>query len=591
MEKRLLYIRTILILLMLFFVGAESLNAQRQKNNIFLFDCTGSMQTNGLWNPAKDALDATIATQTNIDGSQFSVIPFGDSPYGVISFDSDGYLSQKKNINDTFEKYIASSKYTRISDVLQEGFTKVNPHRDNRIYLLTDGLPNQGDTPEKVARTITAWCANHKNTRFFYVALKNDVINPVIKQAIDNCHDAFIVQCQNRVIPQIADISAHVYTNIEELGIDKSIEFSLPGEYGLSISESDSLFSTEIVDSRALGGKINLKFRPGQGYDIARLHETMQGGEYEFTVDISCSDSRYFIANPTLTVHVSDKMLSELVISDGLNQLNADEVEWHDSFLWSPAAHERKIEWNLAPIFKNELQRSALKLKFVQGEGEAADFEAWLNGEPLPIGSTFDVIPGSAYVLCVQFNHKATTGERYFNLIPVEIDAIDMINNEPADSYEGTSLHTSYAVKWNPLKTFLFWLGVVLLCALLIWLIVLKRILFPKIKVGRIEFTGPDTYYVSKRLKDARKVVFTSKKQSQNIISRIFTGEIRFVRAEHFEPEIIVEPFGRGKKVKIYSVSTGISGWDIYPSTSFAPYEKGKAVKRSDNTKTEFELS
>lgn len=98
MEKRLLYIRTILILLMLFFVGAESLNAQRQKNNIFLFDCTGSMQTNGLWNPAKDALDATIATQTNIDGSQFSVIPFGDSPYGVISFDSDGYLSQKKNI-------------------------------------------------------------------------------------------------------------------------------------------------------------------------------------------------------------------------------------------------------------------------------------------------------------------------------------------------------------------------------------------------------------------------------------------------------------------------------------------------------------
>lgn len=591
MEKRLFDIRTILILLILCFIGTEPLNAQRQKNNIYLFDCTGSMRTNGLWNPAKDALDATIATQTNIDGSQFSVIPFGDSPYGIISFDSDGYLSQKKNIDDTFEKYIASSKYTRISDVLQEGFTKVDPRRDNRIYLLTDGLPNQGDTPEKVAQTITAWCSKHKNTRFFYVALKNDVINPVIKQAIDNCPDAFIVQCRNRVIPQIADISTHVYTNIEELEINKPIEFSLPGEYGLSISENDSLFSVEIDNGRASGGKINLKFRPRQGYDIGRLHETMQGGDYEFSVDISCTDSRYFIANPTLTVHVSDKMLSELAVADGLDQLNADGVEWHDSFLWSQAAPESKVEWNLVPVFKNELQRSALKLRFVPGEGEAADFEAWLNDEPLPVDGTFDIVPGSECVLSVRFNHNAATGERYFNLIPVEIDAIDMINDKPVDAYEGTSLRTSYVENWNPLKTFLFWLGVVLLFALLLWLIVLKRIFFPVIKVGRIEFTGPGSYYVSKRLKNARKVVFTSKKQSQNIISRILTGEIRFVRAEHFDPDIIVEPSGRGKKVKIRSVSSGASGWDIYPAASFAPYEKGTAVKRSDKTRTEFELS
>lgn len=46
MEKRLFDIRTILILLILCFIGTEPLNAQRQKNNIYLFDCTGSMRTN-----------------------------------------------------------------------------------------------------------------------------------------------------------------------------------------------------------------------------------------------------------------------------------------------------------------------------------------------------------------------------------------------------------------------------------------------------------------------------------------------------------------------------------------------------------------
>lgn len=565
---------------------------QREINNIYLFDCTGSMRGNQLWEPAKSALDATIATQTGIPGSQFNVIMFGDAPYESFSFNAEEYSGVKGDIGKAMEKYIAQAKYTRISDVLKSGFSKANPAKDNKIYLLTDGKPNNGDSPEKVARTISEWCGSHRNSRLFYVALQNGVIDPVIKKAIDDCKDAFIVQCQGKVIPQFADISPNgLHTNLQELAEPRDIHFSLPGKYKVVAASNDPLFDVCVKNNSAENGKIRIFLMPKNGLTVSGLHQKLQGEEYVFNASLSCSDQRIFIANPNIEIHVADGVPSALTIAQGVDELQAPGIEWYDSFLWKDAAPDTKAVWNLSPVFKNRLPGAQLDLKLQVPDEQGDDFRAWYNGKPVGKDGIITIMPDEPALLEVQFNHDAQTGKRYFSLMPQNIKGVDMINGQPAGSYEGTSLRTDYKVVWNPLKTLLVWLAIIAISALILWLAVLKHIFYPKIKMARVTVSGPGSYYMSKQIKGARKVVLTSKRKSQNIFSRIFTGEVRFIKGDHFTQELSITPATGKKKVRISSEGKSENSWDIFPSAIFNQYDKGAVTNRKTNDKSEIEFN
>lgn len=579
------------LVLQVMLLTAVDASAQYDKNIIYLFDCTGSMITNGLWEPAKSALDGTITTESSIDGSQFTIIPFGDEPYETISFGSSKYTSKKNDIAKAFDKYVKQSKYTRISDVLGAGFKLTDGNKDNTIYLLTDGMPNQGDTPEKVAETISRWCSNHRNTRLFYVALKPGAVNSVIKSAIDACDDAYVVELEGGIIPQFTYISSHLYTNTGDLGREMSIDFGLPGNYPVKIQGGDELFELQAVDGCARDGKIAVKLVARDGRDASDLHSIMQGDDDEFVITVQCTDPRFYISNPHLRVSVADGVQSRFTLAGGYEHLKTDGVKWYDSFLWSDAAPDTQVGWDLEPVFENGSASSAIAFQVEPDDDQPRDFTVWFNDTEIAPGESFVINRGDKAFLEVLFDHDAQTGKRYIKLIPVGARDIDLINDRPTGEYEGTVIRTSYTVDWNPLAVLLLWLGILLLGLLVLWLLVLKRIFFPTIKVGRVEMTGPGSYYQSKRLKGARKVVLTSRKRSQGFISRVMTGEIRYVRADHFSPEIEIEPSGAKKKVKVRSAGTGDNGWDIFPTSIYAPYDKGTLVNRITKDKTEIEFS
>ncbi len=579
---------TVIISLLL---GAVTAMAQREKNYIFLFDCTNSMINYKLWDPAKIALDQNISLRASIPGSSFAVIPFGNEAYEVFSFPGSSYSGRKTAIDKSFEKYIKEAKYTNITAVLEEAFSRVNPKMDNEIYLLTDGMPNGADSADKVAQAIRSWCANHRNAKLFYVALKNNVINPVIKAAIDECPDASTVQCENGIIPVIMDMSTDIYTNLEELDKTKVLTFSIPIDFELTASSTDSLFIFAIPGNRTVGGKTKVQISPKSSYTKNQLHQVLEGDEYHFPVRINCSDSRFVITNPIVNIHISDDIPSSLEIAQGVDEIKAEPVSWHDSFLWSDAAPNQIVRWDLAPVFSNELKNSALDFRFQAAAGQPDDFKVWFNGQPLSQNGSFKIEPGKPGVLEVEFNHDAKTGKRYFNLVPAGITALEQVNGVPSDSYEGTSLRTIYIVDWNPLKTFFFWFMVVLLGALVLWFAVLKRIFFPTIRMGKITFAGPGSYYASKKIKGCRKVILTSTKKSQNVVSRLFSGKVLYIRANHFSPELTILPVGRKRKVKITQVIKSSNAWDIYPAGIFSQFDKGSITNRVTNEQSEIDFS
>lgn len=556
------------------------------------------MKKNAVWDPARSTLDLSIQTQCGIPDSYFTIIPFGDKPYTEFNFSSDHYRTNKKDISEAFDKYMAQANYTRISDVLMAGFAKCDPAKENRIYLLTDGQPNGGDSPQKVAQTISRWCATHTNTRLFYVALKPDAINEVIKEAVDACPDAYVVVCHDNVIPQITDISpAPIYANIVELPSEHNILFSLPGRVPLNITCDDPMFDAQLISGGSADGIVTVMLTAKGNPDSEALHAAIApkadaDGYYTFSISITSPDpDRFFVANPIVTVHMDDHLQTSLSLFDGTNEeIKADGCRWHDSFLWSDAAEAAYTEWDLKPKFKNLNGPARASFSVRPAQGQAEDYTVYFNGEEVGAGDPIDIVPGSPAMLRIEFNAGAAEGKRYFVIQPESVQGIDLINGTSPEEYAGQPIRTRYDEQWNPLKTLFFWLGIALLGLLVLWFAVLRRILYPTIKVARIELLGPGAYYQSARIKGKIKIVLTSRRRSQPVLSRLFCGQTGYVRAEHFHPEIEIRP-GSKKKIRLVSAGSGGDKWTFSPSAILAPYEKSHADKESSNDAFDIETT
>lgn len=586
----------LLTFLIIAFATLPSLYGQRERNNVFLFDCTNSMKKQGLWQPALDALDATIATQSKIKDAQFTIIPFGDRDFKSFSFSSGEYQKNFKDIRAEFDVAMEQSRNTHISPVLKRAFNNCDPTKDNRIYLLTDGQPNNQDSPEKVAALIASWCGASKNVRLFYVMLNNKAVSPIIEKAIDNCPDAYIVKCSGNIIPQIEDFTnVSIHANINELDEIHDLRFSSPATYKATVVCDDPYFKVELADGSVGNLKARLKISSRKSLSVDSLHTLLShhiqpGGEYVFPIKVQISEPGSVIANPEVTVYMTDYIQCKLTIADGeREELKGEKAQWHDSFLWSKASEPGETTFDLKPFFVNARPDSELKMSVKAAEGQPSDFTVYFNSKELNDDNEFTIKPNQDAIVKIVFNTDAKTGKRYFQLENEDADEIDIINAVPADEFESLSLRSEYEVNWNPLKTIFFWIGVALLAALILWFAALRRIFFPTIKAKKMIMTGPGSYYLSKKIKGVRKIEMNTRKKSQNAFSLLFTGKILQISAPHFAPGITATP-GTKKKVRFRSEVKGGEAWDFIPTSTVAPFESTTATHRSSKEKFTIEI-
>lgn len=586
----------LLTLLLIAVSAVPTILAQRERKNIYLFDCTNSMVKEGLWQPALDALDATIATQSKIKDAEFQIIPFGSGNFKNFTFSAGEYQKHYKEIHNEFDKAMKESGYTNISPVLRQAFDNCNPAKDNRIYLLTDGQPNGTDSSQKVAALISSWCGTAKNVKLFYVMLNNKAVDSIIEKALDNCPDAYIMKCSGNIIPQIEDVSSTtIHANINELDEIHDLRFSSPATYKASVECNDPYFKVELADGSVGNLKARLKISSRGNLPVDSLHDLLSkhiepGGDYVFQIKVQITEPGSVIVNPDVTVYMTDYIQCKLTIADGeREELKGDKAQWYDSFLWSKAAEPGETSFDLKPLFTNERPDSELKMSVQPGEGQIADYTVYFNGNEIGKDGKFTIKPGQDAVLKIVFNSDAKTGKRYFKLVSEDSDELDIINSIPADEFESLSLRSEYEVNWNPLKIWFFWIGVALLAALILWFAALRRIFYPVIKAKKMILTGPASYYLTKKIKGIRKIEMVSRKKPQNAFSRIFTGQILQIVAPHFASAIEATP-GTKKKVRFRSISKGGDAWDFVPTSTLAPYESTAVTNRTSKEKFTIEI-
>lgn len=508
------------ILLLLLVLLPTTLLAQRQRNYIYLLDCTKSMIGYGgspnIWKPTKDYLNSELGKYT--PGTTLHIIPFQGKVLPSFDFDAVNFDSKKwQEINGTIDKYVENLTGTNICDAWDATGEFIDLHKDNYIILLTDGKDTKNGMAA-VAKKLSDWCGKYPNTYAFYVQLTEAAIDQNVAKVIDICNNAFVVDA-SKGIPVFGSLdNSLIYANTLNLDRTHKIAFSSAGQYAAQAVSTDPYFDVKVVGNKIDRGIVPIQIVPKQS--IAQINAAIPQ-VYEFTFDVQ-SDS-VNIKNPTVKVQMTNK--PERTLDVIYDETDMGKANWYDSFLFWGASAPDTLCVDLKAAFNDEAKKdgSVVELQIIDPDG-SKDFQLFYKDQKVDNGKIIlrsnDKTPS---ILSIVFNPKAKEGRRYLSIKATARQKLDKINDHPIEQYQ-LSLRSKYVVNWNPLKTILMWLGILILAALLLWFLLVKHFIYPSICVKTIQVSDP--YFCKVNVKGKRRVVFTNKKMSQSFLSRIFTGEI-----------------------------------------------------------------
>jgi len=505
-----------------------------------------------LWEATLDYLHTDIDRQ--IPSSTINIVPFQGSVYPITScrksdFDWEKFQKQVKDYPQTLTG-------TNICAAWDEALKLQDPNKDNYLILLTDGEDNKQGV-KAVCQRIRDWCEHIRNTYGYYVMLSEDAMkSPEIREEVERCKSMFIVDGKNGIKPfGSVEKSDLVFNTLEPKDI--TIPFSAAGTFKAQVESQNENFDVELLDNTIRNGRAVIRIKT-KG-DISQLEETLQ-------MDLKLISDDVNILNPDLNLIIKNQ--PERLLSIVSEEQDLGESTWYDSFLWCDAKAQDTLSVDLQALFNQPAVKAGSSVKLAirsrdkEGNSKTLDKDLTLlwNGTTLSESEVL-LTPGTPSELSLIFEHEARDGKHYLELSAVPGSAVNLerINEDlPADYV--LTLRAEYDIDANPLKVALIWLAIIVGALLLAWFIVLKPLLFPSIKMKKLQIES-SPMYKNVTIKGCRKVVFTNKRQSQNLFSRIFTGEIKYAKDDIWDSEWYLTAGTKKDRVR----ANGISGYSMNP--------------------------
>lgn len=191
----------IALVLSLFSVGEMFAQSPITEKRIYLVDLTGSMEGRGnvptpnILQTVKDNLEETI---NNIEdtATEIQIVPFTNKiGKDIIS----GRISEKESILSSIRSLHTLSGDTNIADAWSYGVSLLDSTKINYLFLLTDGLHNNGPTKEELFDRLRTWgsMAKGKYMYAFYVMLTPNAKESEICEIIDSTDNMWLIESMN----------------------------------------------------------------------------------------------------------------------------------------------------------------------------------------------------------------------------------------------------------------------------------------------------------------------------------------------------------------------------------------------------------
>lgn len=568
------------ILLSLLILLPMTLLAQRERNYIYLLDCTKSMighsGSPNIWEPTKAYLKCELGKHTL--GTTLHVIPFQGKVHHSFDFDAADYNEEKwEEIEKKINVFVNEITGTNICDAWDATDTYIDPHKDNYIILLTDGKDNVKGM-SAVAKKLSQWCGKYPNSYAFYVQLTEAAIDQGVAKVINLCDNEFIVDA-SKGIPVFGGFDKGLVIFANTLNLDKThkLGFSSVGKYKAKTVSADPYFDVKVVDGTIEGGFVPIQIVAKQ--PITQINAALPD-VYDFTFDVQSDEVS--IINPTVKVQMTNKPERSLEMLSEETDLGT--ATWYDSFLFWGACDPDTLSVDLKAWFNDEAKKDGSIVEFLVVDTLGKDYQLFYNGQLVNNGKvTLHSSDNHASVLSIVYNSSAKEGKRYLDIKATAKHELDNINDQLIKQYKLT-LRSKYEVNWNPLKTILMWLGILILSALLLWFLIVKHLIYPTIGVKTIQVNDP--YFSKVNVKGKRRVVFTDMNMKQGFINRIFTGEILYKNNKIWTSPLVFEAGAKKKTLRV--MRNGVYVFEPYSTALKAPNDY---VIENTNTRTKIKIT
>ena len=560
---------TIAILLCL----ALTMQAARERNYIFVVDCTGSMKQAAkggggtVWEAALDFLNREAERLE--DDDKITVIPFHQSVVAPLSFTGKTY--DRKAVERVLNDELAHGKFTGICNAWDAGMKAVSHADDNYLILLTDGSENvvKGDPLGTLSGKLLKW-KNFPRDHAYYVMLTNEAetVKGKVEQAGKPETLHFIDATDG--IPTFGDMRTKSMADDGAIRVEawqltspykEPLVGSLNMSHPLRVVSSDKHVKASIKDNRSVNGNCTLILSSRYGSDLEKLQKALGRDEYRFEVELEATDNIDIINK--LTVIVINKPARSLS-SPNLREDCPDvgKASHYDKFLFWDANELGSVAYDIKPLFSPTAieQGSTATLQVAAADGEPSDFAVEVNGREASDGC-FRLSAGDTATVHLRliFAGDAKQGKRNFVIKTVNANDLDKIA-ETAPSEFKYPFTAKYSMSWNPLARFLLCLLIAIIAALILWFAVIKPSIYSYFKVGNMTISEP--YFSQRRIRGARRVVLTDKPGRQSTLNRLFTGRIIYEVNPVWTTPVILEPSKRQVRMRLNSDYT-VEPFDI----------------------------
>ncbi len=574
-----------ILTLTLFILTVVICNAQRERNYIYLMDCTKSMEgyngASDIWAPTKSFLKKSI--ESDPAGSTVTVVPFQGAPHEAISFMRGDF--DWKDIEKPLDKYIENVTNTNIYDAWLAGEGMIDKDRDNYLILLTDGEDTDPQRRAKFKDLIGRFCGKYKNVHAFYVQLTpKAVIDSELRRLIDMCTQLHVVSVNGEIMPFGAFATNTLSVNTLSLPVRIAVPFSDFGTFKASVVCDDPHIKVTLVDGKISGGKALFDIKSCYGDDKAAIYNAI--GEPEYTMSFTVKSPDCFIVNDRMTVDVTNKeerMLTLGGIDD--EEIYIGKSEYYPAFMFCDEYGPDTLSLCMSPEANGEAVRDGAAAVMQVTSREGIDsYKVLVDGKEAPDGKFTLSAEAPVSDISVVFLPSTPGGTYHFDLKMPEYRNIDRINNIAAEDF-APSLRARYAPSMNPLLKALIWTGVVLVILLVLWFAVFRSIFFPT--VSRISYLTVDKpYYGHYRIRGARKVILSSVPVRQSAINRLFTGKVINKVNETWKTPAVFLPNKKGLKL-----ASERGAYVVNPYTSRMERYNSYAIKSKEGVEYEISLN
>lgn len=506
-----------IILLIFIYFSVQMTKAEPIEKRIFVLDGTASLVGYGgsekVWHKVQPLLIDNIQ-EINEDKADLVLLVFADKIYHTIK----GKKEILTFLNDFTPDLV---KYTNIKSGWDEIKNHIDPTKFNFITFITDGEHNQPEVPLSALKSTIQNADNFfskTNSFTCLVRLTEAAIQPQITEVLNSTKNITYIDGIKFPVILKPNTSKVTVNQRDEFDIEETIYFDIineidfPNSLGISLKIEGLKELAELSDSERKILKGNNSFTIKilkKGTANAVNNTEIKSG----SISIKSNDKSVIVINNELKVDVINK--PEKYASIDFNP-NFGELRNYNKFLFWKEKTDTifqtiKINWSDdAKVSNSEI---AFNFKWADDQ-----IEIFANDEKISKGRFIVNNKTDSVRLKLVAGLNSSTGKKFgdLNAIKTNLDRTNL--DKPLEIFYSNSN------VWNPLKWIVLIVSLLILILLLLWFLILRNILFKKFSAVTIQFSEP--YFKNLKLKGARKVKLSSKRESQNLFNKIFKGEI-----------------------------------------------------------------